>query len=588
MVLAAPLALALAAAPWGAVASPATAAPVGSASVRPASFTDDRIHIYGASPDGGNTVRVVIEAGSGLRPFGDEETMLIETGEDQVSVTMLDGSPRLAVHNTNPGNIFVLCLPSVGTSTNSTQVTCSLLATSGRTLVDFSDASVATTTVVKSSAPEYRNTPYEAIDFIGGAGPDYFEGGTQADSIDGGAGDDDLFGGPGNDDILGSVGADTVYGNAGRDTVNGGADNDYVVGDGDLDGAEPAPDIILGGAGVDSLDSEDKLADTRVDCENAPGAGAIDFDRGLDLPFNCPVTLAPTAPSITRVANGGGAVTVDWAPPFFDGNSAVTDYEVHAKDQKTGAVTQGRAEGTESSFTFAGLKKDATYEMTVRATNKVGTSPWSEAVRIKVTEGPGAPGNVRSAFATFSNATVSWSPPATAVDRYEVAMRVKNPRGTRWLAWETLPNGMTTGTSLAVGDVLRIANRRDYQLRVRSLDGTAKSAWATSPVRYAAPVQTTITKSTFLGLIETTFQVTPPQSFEANFDKVTGVTLSFTNQAGSYPAVSISQTGATYVATFSASPPENSSCNLAITYTVKDSSAQNTMTASAPCQSPRP
>jgi Ca2+-binding RTX toxin-like protein len=61
------------------------------------------------------------------------------------------------------------------------------------------------------------------IDYVGGAGEDYFESGSGDDTIDGGAGDDDLYGNQGADTINGGDGADFISGGQGSDTLTGGA-----------------------------------------------------------------------------------------------------------------------------------------------------------------------------------------------------------------------------------------------------------------------------------------------------------------------------------------------------------------------------
>ena len=147
-------------------------------------------------------------------------------------------------------------------------------------------ASVATTTAV-GETPSV--TDPLGITYYGGSGPDYVQGGIADDEIEGGLGDDDLFGGPGNDKIVGGDGGDTIDGEEGDDALGGGPGNDDVTGDSGLDS-------MTGGPGVDRLDSEDELPDTYVSCDNAPGEGAIAFDRGLDVPRDCPVILPPTAP----------------------------------------------------------------------------------------------------------------------------------------------------------------------------------------------------------------------------------------------------------------------------------------------------
>lgn len=80
-----------------------------------------------------------------------------------------------------------------------------------------------------------------------GAGSDYFEAG---------AGDDTLTGGDGADTLIGGGGADSIMGGAGGDRLIGGAGDDYVA------AGAGANTIVLGGAGLNGIDTIELLAST--------------------------------------------------------------------------------------------------------------------------------------------------------------------------------------------------------------------------------------------------------------------------------------------------------------------------------------
>ena len=75
----------------------------------------------------------------------------------------------------------------------------------------------------------------------------------QPTTLDGGPGNDELKGGPGTDTLIGGDGNDTLEGRDGADHLDGGAGDDMLTGDGNTD---PAPDVIDGGAGYDTIETD--------------------------------------------------------------------------------------------------------------------------------------------------------------------------------------------------------------------------------------------------------------------------------------------------------------------------------------------
>ena len=407
---------------------------------------------------------VSVTASEGMAPFADDEELWIEGREGGYFVT-LRGTLTHAL----------TVAPSNCASLGPESVVCAAQGTleHSAALVNMSKASGVTTTVVPDQVTKTDLT------FIGGPGADYVQGGAGDDQISGGGGPDDLFGGPGDDKISGDAGDDNIDGEQGNDSVGGGADNDFVVGG---DGF----DIMIGGTGVDELDSEDGVADTYVNCDNAPGKGEIAYDEGLDVPYDCPVTFAPTVPLDVNASGGASSITVDWSPPAFDGNSPITKYEIWftppASSQNAPKPIQ--VGGTESSYTLVGAGAGL-YYVSMRAVNVIGVSDKTQAIPVTVGSAPSPPQSVSSVYISRGNATLSWVAPADVRDvSYEIALRVKDKRNGKWLAWKTLP-ARQTNESLDVGDDLRIANGRVYQFRVRALDGKLRaSMWTNSEVRF--------------------------------------------------------------------------------------------------------
>jgi hypothetical protein len=421
-------------------------------------------------------------AAAGITPFADGEELVVRGADETVTVAVVDGSHTIAAG---------LACASVPASSGA-QVVCSMPRSSDRTrmTIDLRAATGPTTTAVATAA---ASTDPLAITFFGGSGVDYVQGGIADDEIDGGLGDDDLFGGYGNDKIVGNDGADNIDGEEGDDSLSGGPGNDIVVGDTGFDS-------MTGGPGINELDSEDGLPDTYVNCDNAPGEGKITFDRGLDVPYDCPVVLPPTAPQRFEAAGGRDSLTVSWAPPEFDGNATNLTYELSYRAPGKTSDTKVTIDGTESSYTLENLTRaPGLYSLSMRAKNEAGTSAATPTVSVVVGEAPSPPQSVTSVFERRWVATVSWVPP---------------------------------------GDDLRIVAGRVYQFRVRTIDprGDA-SVWTDSIRRFAGSLEP-LENATLTGKGPVKVSVTAPGiAWKLNVTK-SALTASMT--ADSYQAMPMS------------------------------------------------
>lgn len=411
----------------------------------------------------------VITASAGISAFAPEEELVISGSDGLLIASIVDGSHTFT---------YGASCTSLGDG-EASRASCVTPRTvpQMKVRVDMRAATGATTTAIDSSIGTAKPL---SLTFYGGSGPDYVQGGMGNDEIYGGAGDDDLFGGPGDDKIGGDEGSDDVWGEEGDDSVGGGPGDDRVSGD---EGA----DRLTGGPGVDSLDSEDGMPDTYVNCDNEPGLGAITFDRGLDVPRDCPVVLVPTQPRDVTADTGGKSITVSWAAPDFNGNDPDFVYDVRYRSSTGAWQPSAAAAGSETSMTFGGLAPGL-YYVSMRARNSAGSSAWTPDAAVAIgSDVVAPPSNVQSVYRSRATAYVTWFEAGNPDGvKYELALRVRDKKNQAWGAWTTLPE-KTSGTFLMVGDDLAIVNGRIYQFRVRAVHKDKKtSAWVASPLRVAS------------------------------------------------------------------------------------------------------
>ncbi len=187
---------------------------------------------------------------------------------------------------------------------------------------------------------------------------------------------------------------------------------------------------------------------------------------------------------------------------------------------------------------------------------------------------PNPPQSVNSVYISKGDATLSWTPPTDANGlKYEIGLRVKTLDNSAWLAWQTLPEKQS-GTSMDVGDDLRIVNGRVYQFRVRSIaaDGSF-STWINSAERFVGDLT-----SPFNGSLVLTGLPTGKQGVAASFDveglawtynvTITDVLAAYMKNA--YFAVSTTYAkpnGTTYSWTFPLGDTRSNTCSVGLRYT---------------------
>lgn len=194
------------------------------------------------------------------------------------------------------------------------------------------------------------------------------------------------------------------------------------------------------------------------------------------------VKTAPAAPSVTGSTPSIGAVSVEFTPGA-DGGSPVTGFTAQCVGTDGGAT--GTATGASSPVSVTGLGAGKSYHCQVKATNDVGSSPYSEfgdtvVVPVPVTV-PAAP-KVTSSKPKAKTVTVKFTPGAdggSAITSYKVTCTSKNGGATRSKKGFSSPlkvkrltagktyrckvaatNAVGTGPSSAPGKKFKVPKRR--------------------------------------------------------------------------------------------------------------------------------
>jgi len=139
-----------------------------------------------------------------------------------------------------------------------------------------------------------------------------------------------------------------------------------------------------------------------VTATNAVGTGAASPSVRRTTP-----TVLPGPPLTPLAQVSPGAIEVSWVAPDFDGGAAVTGYTATATPGGAQCSTDGA-----TTCTINGVPNGTDYQVTVTATNAVGTGPASlpAAARTPDLTAPGAPRSVELS-ALPGRIEVAWSAP---------------------------------------------------------------------------------------------------------------------------------------------------------------------------------
>lgn len=148
-------------------------------------------------------------------------------------------------------------------------------------------------------------------------------------------------------------------------------------------------------------------------------AGAVaagEFDSYVLADPLSPSVTVPGAPSIITAYTVDHGGVVRWQPPTSDGGIVITSYTITASTGQS-LVVPATFGADSMQAEIDGLTVGSAVTMTVAATNEVGTGPASDpSLPFVVATFPGVPANVIAATSGASQATVTWSAPASDGD----------------------------------------------------------------------------------------------------------------------------------------------------------------------------
>ncbi|HVG91259.1 MAG TPA: fibronectin type III domain-containing protein, partial [Alphaproteobacteria bacterium] len=217
-----------------------------------------------------------------------------------------------------------------------------------------------------------------------------------------------------------------------------------------------------------------------------PGVDGGVVAGGTVIRISNNATAAPQPPGVpgpVASANGGDSQAfVSWVP---GGTGTVTSYTVRTNPGNGSVVPDVVVNAPATSATITGLTNGVTYNFQVSATNAVGTSAFSTAsntITVNPITVPSAPTGV-SATAGDSQATVSWTPPASngnaTITSYGVTARVNG----------TAVSGVSVGgttTSVVYGG---LTNGTTYTFTVHAVNSQGASP-ESAPSNPVTPVRT--------------------------------------------------------------------------------------------------
>ena len=220
---------------------------------------------------------------------------------------------------------------------------------------------------------------------------------------------------------------------------------------------------------TDSLSShlfEDLQAGTyyevRISARNSIGFGAS-VVGAVTLP-----TAVPETPAVPTLSPSATALSVSWSAPF-DSGLEITGYSVRYRTGTDAWTTEDV--GQSLAYSIAGLEKNTSYEVQVRATNEDGNGDWSESgSATTLWTLPGVPESVAVSSSGTTFFVLGWSAPSdtggVTLAKYEVRYRLSGSQ-----FWTSVEVGLATS--------YRVGNRsagQTYQFGVR-VQNTATTDW---------------------------------------------------------------------------------------------------------------
>jgi fibronectin-binding autotransporter adhesin len=147
-------------------------------------------------------------------------------------------------------------------------------------------------------------------------------------------------------------------------------------------------------------------------CSVTNGGGTIAAADVTNVQVSCSTdAVAPGAPGNVVGSAGNQQIAASWNAPASDGGSPITGYVATATPVGGGTSASCTTSGA-VTCTIAGLVNGVAYQLSVVASNAIGSGPaGTAAVNVTPFGAPGAPTGVQVQV-NGTTATISWTPPA--------------------------------------------------------------------------------------------------------------------------------------------------------------------------------
>ena len=192
----------------------------------------------------------------------------------------------------------------------------------------------------------------------------------------------------------------------------------------------------------------------------------------------------PSAPHISSISAGDGAVTVGYTAVTNNGGSPIVSYALTATSNTAPTVTQSNCDASTLRCTLVGLLNSASYSVSVAAVNIRGTGPSSEALEVLVPSPSTIAVQSVTGVRETTNLDVSWEDPNTYGDgafvQYEVSVRERGGvfgspvtvQSLRVRAQSMSPSTLTNIVLSPTSGVVQSLTTRARTVRFTNLDPT--------------------------------------------------------------------------------------------------------------------
>ena len=206
----------------------------------------------------------------------------------------------------------------------------------------------------------------------------------------------------------------------------------------------------------------------------SPPIAAVDVTGSYEV---LPAYYAPTVPdqpqSLT-LTPGNTQMSLSWAAPASDGNSAITDYVIQYKSGSTWTIFN---DGTSTATTavVAGLTNGTTYSFRVAAVNAEGVGSYTDSQSGTPASLPGAVTSVNASMSGTS-AALTWNAPTSnggsAITDYSVEYKLATDA-----SWTSFNDGVRSTTGATITG---LTSGSSYDFRVAAVNVVGTGAFTST------------------------------------------------------------------------------------------------------------